>query len=203
MSRYNRKKCATQNCRGFAMTPKDSSVPVLLCKHCQKGSPLLIKQQSKEEQKVQYVEPEDNMKYDKEWKKRLTKVVRASIQDSLKKLGIEDKYPRPEECPICCTEDDECGLIELDPCQHWCCEACIVKSGKLNCPFCRVGLKMDTRLEAKTKKVARLHREEQERAERLQIMQMVESEQRNHLLDVQDQINRLNTELQVLLRLSR
>lgn len=41
---------------------------------------------------------------------------------------------KPKECPICVNEKD-CHLIQ--PCKHWCCLDCIIKTKKQECPFCR------------------------------------------------------------------
>ncbi len=41
---------------------------------------------------------------------------------------------KPKECGICFVNTSP---ILLEPCKHWCCLDCIVKSGKQECPWCR------------------------------------------------------------------
>lgn len=51
------------------------------------------------------------------------------------------KFKKPEECPVCYqTEESMSTLNVLQPCQHWCCEDCINRFEKNQCPLCRTSL---------------------------------------------------------------
>lgn len=51
------------------------------------------------------------------------------------------KFPRPPECPICLVPFAR-YFVPLNPCKHWVCPDCIVRSGKKECPFCRSSIKV-------------------------------------------------------------
>lgn len=53
----------------------------------------------------------------------------------------EPKFERPKECPICGNNYLKYWR-PCQPCQHWVCPECIVRSGKRQCPFCRVQLQI-------------------------------------------------------------
>lgn len=54
------------------------------------------------------------------------------------------KYPRPAECPICLFTMAR-YFVPLNPCKHWVCPDCIVKSGKKECPLCRATIKVQSK----------------------------------------------------------
>jgi Ring finger domain len=54
------------------------------------------------------------------------------------------KYPRPSECPIC-TFTFAKYIVPLNPCKHWVCPECIIRSGKKECPLCRSDIKIPNR----------------------------------------------------------
>jgi hypothetical protein len=54
------------------------------------------------------------------------------------------RFPKPEECPICLSRWPTYNYA-LDPCQHWVCLNCVLKSGKPKCPLCRTGIKIHPR----------------------------------------------------------
>ena len=57
-----------------------------------------------------------------------------------------NKYEKPCECPVCYSEQEECNLIECNPCNHWICIKCIKQievQNQFKCPLCRE--KVDTK----------------------------------------------------------
>ena len=134
-----RKRCVTKDCRGFSVT-KEGAPRETLCKHCKRGTPLLS---PIPKPKITFQEAADTPQEHQE----------------------QNKFEKPDECPICCTEASECKLVELNPCRHWCCESCIEHSGKCQCPFCRCELTVNTKLKEQTERVGRKYRDQQNAAE--------------------------------------
>jgi hypothetical protein len=54
------------------------------------------------------------------------------------------KYPRPPDCPVC-TNTLARYHVPLNPCQHWVCPDCIIRSGKEQCPLCRSNIKVSSK----------------------------------------------------------
>lgn len=50
------------------------------------------------------------------------------------------KYPRTE-CPVCYNVLPK-WEVPLNPCQHWVCMDCVIKSGKEECPLCKTKVKV-------------------------------------------------------------
>lgn len=110
---HQRKKCITENCRGFAVNklPLGRNI-IVMCKKC-----TCAEQEAKEKEQKQFI-----------------KRVEKEHKEIEKKIS---KFPKPMECGICYMDAKECTLVVIKPCEHWICATCVEHLKEQKCPFCR------------------------------------------------------------------
>lgn len=86
---------------------------------------------------------------------RLKRTCQHRVENGYKKCyqHRKSKFPRPSECPIC-TFTFSGYYVPLNPCKHWVCPNCIIRSGKKECPLCRTVIKVPTKHIAQLRKYA-------------------------------------------------
>ena len=93
------------------------------------------------------------------------------------------KFDRPRECPICLSTMYKYWQ-PLQPCQHWVCPECIIHSGKRECPYCRVSIKISPIYEARMKLAEKFHQEEIKREQERLSFEFIEEDRVREVQEV-------------------